>query len=87
MSTTVAPDLKPDHSESEQWPTLDRDPASATLEEPAAHSPDPTEGRQIGSRSHEDPTQGRKLGSDPYEDPTQGRKLGPAPHDDCTRAR
>ena len=30
MTTTVAPDLKPDHTESEQWPTLGRDPTHAS---------------------------------------------------------
>jgi hypothetical protein len=50
MTTTVAPDLKPDHAESEEWPTLGRDVADTTREEPdAAHSFDPTQGRQIGS--------------------------------------
>ncbi len=38
MTTTVAPDLKPDHTESEEWPTLDRDPTHATREELDAHS-------------------------------------------------
>jgi hypothetical protein len=56
MTTTVAPDLKPDHTESEQWPTLGRDPTHATRGEFDPHS--------------FDPTQGRKIGSDPYDDPT-----------------
>jgi hypothetical protein len=72
MTTTVAPNLKPDHSEIEEWPTLDRDPTGTTHEELDAHS--------------DDATQGRKIGSDPYDDPTQGRKLGSDPHDDATRA-
>jgi hypothetical protein len=65
MTTTIAPDLKPDHSEREEWPTLDRDPAHATREE-------------LHTRPF-DPTQGRKIGSHPYDDPTQGTqdRLGP----------
>jgi hypothetical protein len=34
MTATIARDLKPDHSEREEWPTLDRDPDHATGEEP-----------------------------------------------------
>jgi hypothetical protein len=59
MTTTVAPDLKPDHAESEEWPTPGRDVADSTREEPDAHP--------------FDPTQGRRIGSDPYDDPTQAR--------------
>jgi hypothetical protein len=73
MTTTIAPDLKPDHTESEDWPTLDRDPAHATLEELDTH--------------HVDPTQGRKIGADPYDDSTQGRKIGSDLYDDATTAR
>jgi hypothetical protein len=87
MTTTVAPEVKPDPSEAEQWPTLDRDPADRTREEPAAPYWDPSPPRSIGSRPYEDPTQGRKLGSDPYDDPTQGRKLGSDPYDDPTQGR
>jgi hypothetical protein len=36
-------------------------------------SSDPTQGRQIGSGSHDDPTQGRSLGSRPGDDPTRAR--------------
>jgi hypothetical protein len=43
MTTTVAPDLKPDHTESEEWPTLGRDPTHATREDFDAHSRDPTQ--------------------------------------------
>jgi hypothetical protein len=53
MTTTIAPDLKPDHSEREERPIVDRDPAHATLEELDTH--------------FFDPTQGRKIGSDPYD--------------------
>jgi hypothetical protein len=84
MTTTVAPDLKPDHTESEQWPTLGRDPTHAAREEFDPHSFDLTQGRKIGSDPYDDPTQGRKLGSDPYDDPTQGRKLGSNSYDDPT---
>ncbi len=70
MTTTIAPDLKPDHTESEQWPTLGRDPTHATREEFDPHSFDPTQGRKIGSDPYDDPTQGRKLGSGPDDDPT-----------------
>ncbi len=45
MTTTIAPDLKPDHSELEEWPTLDRAPTHATSKEFDAHSFDPTQGR------------------------------------------
>jgi hypothetical protein len=87
MTTTVASDLEPDRSQSEQWPALDRDPAQPTSEEPAAHFPDVTQGRRIGSRPYDDLTQGRKVGSAPYDDLTQGRKVGSAPHDDLTQGR
>ena len=30
MTTTAAPDLRPDHTEGEEWPTLGRDPTHAT---------------------------------------------------------
>ena len=59
MTTTVAPNLKPDRTESEEWSTVDRDPARTTLEELVSHP--------------FDPTQGRKIGSDPYDDPTRAR--------------
>lgn len=73
MTTTIARDLKPDHSEREEWPNLDRDPAHATCEELDTHPLDPTQGRKIGSEPYDDPTQGRKIGSDPYDDPTRAR--------------
>jgi hypothetical protein len=73
MTTTVAPDLKPDHAESDRRPTLVPVPADTTPQEPDVRS--------------FDPTQGRKIGSDPYDDPTQGRKIGSARYDDPTRAR
>ncbi len=71
MTTAIAPDQKPDHSEIERWPTLHRDPADTTREQPDAHTFDPTQGRQIGSHPHDDPTQGRQIGSRPYDDPTR----------------
>jgi hypothetical protein len=58
VTTTAAPDLKPEHTGSEEWPTLGRDPTHATREEFDAHSFDPTQGREIGT--YDDPTQGRK---------------------------
>jgi hypothetical protein len=73
MTTTIAPERKPDGFESEQWPTLDREPADATREQPAGQSFDPTQGRQIGSDPYDDPTQGRRIGSNKYDDPTQAR--------------
>ena len=87
MTTIVAPDIQSEHSDSEEWPMLDRELADTTRREPEAHSSDPTQGRKIGSDPYDDPTKGRKLGSDPYDDPTQGRKLGSDPYDDPTRAR
>jgi len=87
MTTTVTPDIKSEHSESEEWPTLDREPADTTREEPEAHSFDPTQGRKIGSDRYDDPTQGRRIGSDPYDDPTQGRRIGSDPYDDPTQGR
>lgn len=71
MTTTLAPDPKPDHSEIEPWPALDRDPADTTREQPDAHSFDPTHGRQIGSHPYDDPTHGRQIGSHAYDDPTR----------------
>jgi len=74
MTTTVAPDLKPDHYESEERPILRPVPAETTPREPNTPSFDPTQGRQIGSHPYDDPTQGRKVGSDPYDDPTRPRQ-------------
>jgi hypothetical protein len=65
MTTTVAPDLKPDPAESDRRSTLVPVPADTNPREPDVRS--------------FDPTQGRKIGSDPYDDPTQGRKIGPDP--------
>ena len=89
MTTSIAPDLKPDDSESEERsiPALVRDLAGTTREEPDAHSYDATQGRQIGSQPYDDATQGRQIGSDPYDDPTQGRQIGSDPYDDATQGR
>ena len=87
MTTTVAPDLESDHSESEQPSTLGRDLADATREHTDARSYDPTQGRKIGTDPYDDPTQGRKIGADPHDDPTQGRKIGSHPYDDPTQGR
>ena len=59
MTTTAAPNLKPDHTESDTRPTLVPVPADTTPQE-----------RDVRSF---DATQGRKLGSDPYDDPTSAR--------------
>ena len=73
MTTTVAPNLRPDDTESEEWPAVERDPTHATRKELDAHSFDPTQGRTTGADPYDDPTQGRKTGADPYEDPTRAR--------------
>jgi hypothetical protein len=73
MRTIIAPGIESGHSESEEWPILDREPADTTREELQAHSFDPTQGRKIGSGPYDDPSQGRKIGSDPYDDPTRAR--------------
>ena len=72
MTTTVTPEIKQDHPERQESPTLAPDLADTTREDRA---------------NRFDPTQGRKLGADPYDDPTQGRKLGADPYDDASRAR
>jgi hypothetical protein len=73
MTTTVAPNLKPDHAESDRRPTLVPVPADTTPQQPDVGSFDPTQGRNIGSDPYDDPTHGRKIGSDPYDDPTRAR--------------
>jgi hypothetical protein len=73
MTSTIAPELESDHSETKARPTLDRQPPDTTREQPAPRSFDPTQGRRIGSGPYDDPTQGRRIGSDPYDDPTQAR--------------
>src|SRR5271169_1628792 len=87
MTTTVAPDLKPEHPERDERPTLVPAPADATPQQPDVRSFDPTQGRKVGSDPYDDPTQGRKVGSEPYDDPTQGRKIGSEPYDDPTQGR
>jgi hypothetical protein len=86
MTTTVTPEIKQDHRESQEWPTVAPDLPDTTREY-RADGFDSTEGSRLGSDPYHDPTQGRKLGSDPYDDPTQGRKLGSDPYDDPTRVR
>jgi hypothetical protein len=73
MTSTIAPELESDHSETESRPTVDRQPADTTRRQPASHCLDPTQGRQIGSDPYADPTQGRRIGSNTYDDPTQAR--------------
>ena len=70
MTTTITHELEPRPPEGAAWPTLDREPADTTRDEPEAHSFDPTQGRKIGSDPYDDPTQGR---SDPHDDPTRAR--------------
>jgi hypothetical protein len=86
MTTTVTPDIKQDHTGSQESPTLAPDLADTTREDPADWF-EPTQDRAIGPGPYGDPTQGGKLGSDSYDDPTQGRKLGSDPYDDPTRVR
>jgi hypothetical protein len=86
MRATVTPDIKQEHPESQEWPTLDPDRAH-TAREDLADWFDRTPVRTIGLDPYDDPTQGRKIGSEPYDDPTQGRKIGSDPYDDPTRAR
>ena len=56
MTTTVTPDIKQDHPERQEWPTLAPDLADTTREDRADWF---------------DPTLGRTIGSEPYDDPTQ----------------
>ncbi len=74
MTTTVAPpQVKPGQSEIEERPSLGRDLADTTRQEPDTRPFDPMQGRKIGSHPYDDATQGRKIGSDPYDDATRGR--------------
>ena len=68
MTNTVTPEIKQDHTEIQEWPTLAPDLPDTTREDRADWF-DPTQGRTIGPDPYDDPTQGRKLGSDPYDDP------------------
>jgi hypothetical protein len=65
MTSTIAPELKPDRFETEEPPTLDRKPADTTRDRPGSHYFDPTQGRKIGSDTYDDPTQGRRMSSAP----------------------
>ena len=87
MTTTVAPDLKPEQPESDERPTHVRTLADATPQEPEILSFDPTQGRTLGSDPYDGLTQGRKVGSDPHDDLTRGHRLGSHPYDDRGRAR
>ena len=87
MTTAVTPELEPGHAQTEERPTVRRDPSQATREQLKPRSLDPTRDRKLGSGPYDDPTQGRTLGSGPYGDPTQGRTLGSGPYDDPTRVR
>ncbi len=73
MTTTVAPDLKPDDAESDRRSTLIPVRADTTRQEPDVRLFDPTQGRKIGADPYDDATQGRKIGSDPYDDATRAR--------------
>ena len=59
MTITVAPNLKPDHAESDRPPNLVPIPADTTLQEPDARSFDPTQGRKIGSDPADYPARAR----------------------------
>jgi hypothetical protein len=85
MKTAVAPNVRPDRSESGDWPTLVPDLPDGAREPIDARYLDPMQGGKIGSEPYDDPTQGRQIGSDPYDDPTQGRMIGSAPYDDPTQ--
>jgi hypothetical protein len=58
MTTTVTREIKQDHPESQEWPTLASDLADTTRE---------------GRADRFDRVQGRKIGTDPYDDPTRAR--------------
>jgi hypothetical protein len=73
MKTAVAPNVRPDRSESGGWPTLVPNLPDGARETIDARWIDPTQGRKIGPDPYDDPTQGRQIGSDPYDDPTRGR--------------
>jgi hypothetical protein len=73
MKSAIAPTVRPDRHESEQWPTLVPDLPEGARQASDVRSLDPTQGRKIGSEPYDDPTQGRKIGADPYDDPTRGR--------------
>ena len=92
MKTAVALNVRPDRSESGEWPALvpklpdgAREAIDARWLDPTYD--DPTQGRKVGADPYDDPTQGRKVGADPYDDPTQGQKIGSDPYDDPTRGR
>jgi hypothetical protein len=87
MTTTAAPDLSPDHYQSEERPPLRAVPAEPMPAQSETWSFDPTQGRQVGSHPYDDPTQGRRIGSHPSHDPTQGRQIGSHPYHDPTQGR
>jgi hypothetical protein len=72
MTPTATPEIKQDHPENHESPTLAPDLPDTTREDRAGGF-DPTQGRQRGADPYDDPTQGRKVGSDPYDDPTRAR--------------
>ena len=59
MTTTVTPDLKPDHTDSEARATARPDLIDTTPEGLDSHSFDPTQGRKVGSDAYDDPTRAR----------------------------
>ena len=73
MNIAIAPNVRPNHHESEEWPAPVPDLPEGARQEMDARPLDPTQGRKIGSDPYDDPTQGRQIGSDPYDDPTRGR--------------
>lgn len=87
VSTAIAPNIQPDHYDSEDWPALVPDIPGGSRDPTDPRSLDPTQGSKIGSEPYDNPTQGRQIGSDPHDDPTQGRKVGADPYDDPTQGR
>jgi hypothetical protein len=73
MKTAIAPNIRPDLYDSEEWPALVPNLPDGAREAIDARWLDPTQGRKVGSEPYDDPTHGRQIGSDPYEDPTRGR--------------
>ena len=75
MTTTVTPEIKQDHTESREWPTVAPDLADRTREDRADWF-DPTQGRTIGSTLR-DPT--RDASSAPTRTATSPRDASSAP--------
>ena len=78
MTNAVTPEIKQDHTEIQEWPTLAPDLPDTTREDRADWF-DPTHGRTISPDPYDDPTQGRKLGSDPTTTPPRDASADPTP--------